>query len=142
MAQNTQRKYTYQYGSEAEAYYQALPKPNIEPKYRPKTEPRKKLDIVFGSQLCLCGLMAFMCAFVYIHMYSALVTKQGQLQMVKSEIRELKSTVSFTEAKISENLNLDYIRDRASKELGMREPAPHQIVYIQLPIQSYTIYDK
>lgn len=142
MAQDIQRKYMYQYGSEAKAYDQALPKPNIEPKYRPSTEPRKKLDVVFGFQLSLCGIMVFMSAFVYVYMYSALVTKQGQLQTIKAEIRALKSTVSLTESKISENLNLDYIRDRASRELGMREPAAHQIVYIQLPKQSYTIYDK
>jgi cell division protein FtsB len=132
----------YQYGSEAEAYYQAIPKPNIEPNHRPAVEPRKKPDVVFGFQLSLCGMMAFICAFVYIYMYSSLVTKQDELQTLKGEIRELKSAMSFTESKISENLNLDYIRNRASRELGMREPLPHQIVYIELPKQSYTVYDK
>ncbi len=141
MPQSTQRKYLYQYGSEAENYYQTLPNPRIEPEHRPSAKPHRKIDFVFGFKLSLCGMMVFICAFGYINMYSLLITKQGELQAVKSEIRELKSELSFTESKISERLNLDYIRDRASKEFGMSEPLPHQIVYIQLPKQSYTIYE-
>lgn len=142
MAQNTQRQYPYQYGSEAPNYYQPLPRPHIEPEHKPSREPKKKLDVVFGLKLSLCGMIVFACSFAYIHMYSSFVTKQTKLQFVKNEIRALKSSISFTESQISEKLNLDYIRDRASKELSMSEPLPHQIVYIQLPKQSYTLYDK
>ncbi|WP_069997550.1 hypothetical protein [Cellulosilyticum sp. I15G10I2] len=142
MALSTQTRYTYQYGSEAENYYQPLPRPHVEPEYRPAVEPQKKIDVVFGLKLSLCGMTVFVCAFVYIHMYSTLITRQGQLQTVKNEIRALRSTISLTESQISEKLNLDYIKYRASRELGMSEPLPHQIVYIQLPKQSHTIYDK
>ncbi|MDF2595140.1 MAG: hypothetical protein K0R69_1481 [Clostridia bacterium] len=142
MPQDMQKKSIYQYGSAARDYYQPLPRPSIEPDYKPVVEPRKKVDIVFGFKLSLCGMSVFICAYLYIFMYSSLITRQGELQSIKSEMRELKSTISFTESRISEKLNLDYIRDRASAELGMAEPLPHQIVYIQLPKQSHTIYDK
>ena len=54
----------------------------------------------------------------------------------------VKSAISETQATISEKLNLDYIRERAANELSMREPLPHQIVYIELPEESYTSYEK
>ena len=146
MPKTTQEKYSYQYGSEAKAYYNVLPRPNVEPSFRPEKKPsvlpRKKLDIVFGIKLSLCGMTLFACSFTYVHAYSELISKQQEIQTLKREIRETKSIVSSTQSKLSENLNLDYIRERASRELGMKEPAPHQIVYIEMPKQSYTLYEK
>ncbi len=142
MGQSAQKRYSYQYGSEAKNYYQPIPRPIIEPEYQPSVAPQKRTDVVFGLKLSLCGITIFACAFIYIYMYSSLITKQGQLQALKNDIREMKSAVSLTESQISEKLNLDHIRYRASNELGMSEPLPHQIVYIQLPKQSYTLYNQ
>lgn len=135
-------QYNYQYGTEAENFYQTIPNPQVSPKHRPLTHPKKKLDIIFGMQLSLCGITIFLCSLVYVHGYAQFITKQAQLKNIKTDIRTIKSSISLTESQISEKLNLDVIRDRASQELGMSEPLPHQIVYIQLPQTSYTIYDQ
>lgn len=140
MGKAVKRQYDYQYGSEAKEYYSAVPAPSITPSPRPKTIPQRKLDVSFALQLSACGAVLFIGSFLYLNTYAAFNMKQVELKSTKTEIRKMNSTISLTEAKISEKLNLDYIRERAANELDMSEPLPHQIVYIELPKQSYTIY--
>ncbi len=140
-------KYRYEYGSTARAYYEAiptspsrLPEQRPRPQVRPRTQP--KTDRALVVKLSVCGFFVFTCTFMYVHLYSTLATAQAELKLVKNEIRETRSSISYTQSQISEKLNLDYIRQRASKELNMAEPLPHQIVYIELPEQSHTLYNK
>lgn len=140
MASKTRRKYNYQYGSAARNYYEAVPTPVTPPSAKRKVVPKKNLDIIFISKILACGIILFIGAFSYIHMYASFNMKQTELKRMKNEIRDLKSTISLTEAKMSEKLNLEVIRERASAELGMKEPSAHQIIYIELPKQSYTSY--
>lgn len=144
MADELNKGYNYQYDSTARAYEQPVivPVPITEPLRRSRKASKKNIDINFGMQLSICGAVLFTSAFLYINSYASLRAKQDQLIDLKNDIIVLKSTISETQAKISEMLNLDYIRERAASELGMREPLPHQIVYIELPEESYTSYDK
>lgn len=143
MGEELQKQYEFQYGSEARNYYDAVPAlPDRKIQERPLPNRYKKVDVVVAVQLSLCGILIFGCSFLYVHMYSSLTTAQSELKSIKNQIRDTKSTISYTQSKISETLNLEYIRQRASKELGMGEPLPYQIVYVQLPKQSYTIHDK
>lgn len=132
--------YNYQYGSEAHAYYEAVPTPSQTPSQEPRKQPSKKLDKVLIVELSLCSLAIFCMSFAYIHTYATYNLKQRQLQSLKTETRDLKSTISLTQAKISEKLDLDYVRERATKELGMKLPEAYQIVYIELPKESHTVY--
>ncbi len=144
MANELKKGYNYQYDSTARAYEQPVisPIPINEPLRRPRKVAKKKLDVTFGMQLSICGVILFASAFLYINSYASLRAKQDQLIDLKNNRIALKSAISETQAKISEKLNLDYIRERAANELGMKEPLPHQIVYIELPEESYTSYDK
>lgn len=144
MAKEFKKGYNYQYDSTARAYEQPIisPVPSTEPLKRPRKAQKKKLDIAFGMQLSFCGIVLFTSAFLYINSYASLRAKQGQLIELKNNMIAVKSAISETQATISEKLNLDYIRERAANELGMREPLPHQIVYIELPEESYTSYEK
>ncbi len=144
MANELKRGYNYQYDSTARAYEEPAirPLPSTEPIKRVRPQTKRKLDVAFGMQLSLCGIILFSSAFLYINSYASLRQKQDELIALKNNMIAVKSAVSETEAKISEKLNLDYIRERAANELGMREPLPHQIVYFELPDVSYTSYDK
>ncbi|PHV71085.1 hypothetical protein CS063_07070 [Sporanaerobium hydrogeniformans] len=147
MEERFEQKYSYQYGSVVRNLYEAEP---ISPRKYPQQNPqpqsipqvRPNVDRVLALKLSLCGLFVFVCTFMYVHIYSTLATAQAELKTVKNQIRETRSTISYTQAHISEKLNLDYIRQRASRELGMAEPLPYQIVYVELPKQSYTLSSK
>ena len=59
--------------------------------------------------------------------------------MVKSELENLKSANAILEAELTEQLDMDFIRTEATERLGMSEPQSYQVVYIDVPKQSYTV---
>ena len=57
----------------------------------------------------------------------------------KSKLEDLKSANAILEAELTEQLDMDYIKQEATERLGMSEPQPYQVVYINVPKQSYTV---
>lgn len=146
MAKQVNSKYNYQYDSTARAYAEPLeplkvPVPGGQPKRKTKATPRSKADLAFGMQISICGLILFACALMYINSYASLRTKQKELNALKNEKIAVSNAITKVEAEMSQKLDLEYIKQRASEELGMRKPLAHQIVYIQLPEKSYTLYN-
>lgn len=134
----------YQYGSTARAYQEVAPRtlPNTKPVHQPKHQPQKSLDKAFVLKLSICGGLLFTSSLIYIGSYSKLNATQTQKKTIKNEIREIESMISLAEAKRAEKLSSDYIRERAEKELGMSLPKAHQVVYIELPKEAYTVYEQ
>lgn len=146
MAKEERMKYNYQYDSVARAYAQpvepnSIPVPG-EPKRKVRRAPRPKVDIAFGAQISICGVIVFVCSMLYVHSYSSLRAKQTQLNTLKEEKIAIANQITSIEAQMTEKLDLDYIRERATNELGMQNPAAYQIVYIDLPKKSYTTYQE
>ena len=145
MAKNTNRGYGYQYDSSARNYaVEPLrkPLPQKQPTKEEKIQTRKKIDKIFSMQISLCGITIFASAFIYVNSYATLRNSQNQLIELKSGIVQTKSDISELEARIAAELNLSNISERAQKELGMQEPLPHQIIYFELPEESYTSYER
>lgn len=61
------------------------------------------------------------------------------LRKQKSKLEDLKSTNAILEAELTEQLDMEYIKTEAMERLGMSEPQPYQVVYINVPKQSYTV---
>ncbi|MBP3887165.1 MAG: hypothetical protein J6F30_05885 [Cellulosilyticum sp.] len=144
MAKENRVKYNYQYDSVARAYAQPaepvrVPGPS-EPKRKNKIAPRHKLDVAFGVQMSLCGVALFVASMIYVHNYSQLRSKQSQLNTLKTEKITLANKITTIESEMTKKMDLDTIRERAINELGMQKPLAYQIVYIDLPEQSYTTY--
>lgn len=150
MAEKPRTSYGYQYGSEATKYgayrHNAVPKQtpryDEEPLKRPRVTPYRKVDWGFGLQLIIGGSFLFVVTFWFVHQCSALSSRQSQLKVINAEIREVKSSINNLESIIASSLNLDHIQEQAATQLGMSEPLPHQIVYIELPKESYTVYNE
>lgn len=145
MAERGKKKYNYQYESTARAYIELVeplkvPTPS-DPRRKTKVAPKKKADVAFGVQMAVCGVFLFACSMLYINSYAMLRTKQSELNALKNEKIAVANAITKVEADITKKLDLEYIRQRATDELGMRKPLAHQIVYIQLPEKSYTSYN-
>ena len=146
MAKEEKTKYGYQYDSMARAYAQpvepiSIPVPG-EPKRKTQTAPRPKVDVAFGIQMTICGVVLFTCSMLHVHSYSSLRAKQTELNNLKTEKIAVSNKITSVEAQMTKKLDLDYIRERAVNELGMQNPLPYQIVYIDLPEKSYTTYQE
>lgn len=144
MADPLRKNYQYQYGTAARDYYISapLPLPEREGEKRPKAVPKKANDFAFAFKLFLCAAALFSSVFAYVSMYASLNMKQNELKQLKNEVREAKSTINEYESIIASRLNLEHIQEVATTQLHMREPLPHQVVYIDLPENSYTVYQE
>ncbi len=144
MAKEERVKYSYQYDSVARSYAQPAEPIRIpasgEPKRKSKVASKPKVDIAFGIQMTLCGVALFAASMMYVHSYSGLRSKQSELNTLKTEKVTLANKITTVEAQMTKKMDLDVIKERAINELGMQKPLAYQIVYIDMPEQSYTTY--
>jgi len=158
---NPDRMYSktyYNYGSEAYKYY-----PEVEygkhrrrnadverkaKKTKPKRMTRNKTHYEFVKEkkgdfrICLSigTLFTFIVAFVCL--FAINTQKESEINANISELKKIEESNSVLQAEIAKNINLKEIEEIAKTKLNMQKPAPHQIVYINIPKQSYTIlYD-
>lgn len=150
MARDERKNYSYQFGSTARAYTEAVdplkvPSP-VEPAKKPgrKAKPatRRKVDVAFGIQMAICGAVLFSCSMFYIGNYAQLRINQTELKTLKDEKIMVTNAITELQAKMHEKLDLSKIEAKATNELGMTKPYAHQIVYIELPEKSYTTYEQ
>ncbi len=135
MARNTARSYQYEFDD----YY--IEQPKQQPTPRPKAIPKKKSAIpalISG----VCFFSVFSSAFAYTHLTSVLTVKQNELANLNIELQSIRSDINTIKSNIAISIDLGTIEKRANEELGMNKPAPHQIVYIDIKEESYTVYGK
>ena len=92
--------------------------------------------------MSVCGLVLFVGAFCFVSVTSDLAIKQRELKLINTELRETQSAINSVQATIAANLNLEHIQQVAKEQLNMSEPLPHQVVYLSLDQESYTVYDE
>ena len=102
-----------------------------------KAEEKESLRMFRNSFLVVfvlfAGCIAFMGMNVIVH------NAEVSLRQQKAELEDLKSVNAILEAELTEQLDMDYIRQEATERLGMSEPQPYQVVHIDVPKQSYTV---
>ncbi|MBQ2879638.1 MAG: hypothetical protein IJE27_02990 [Anaerotignum sp.] len=85
------------------------------------------------------ALVLFVGCLAFMGMHVLVDNAEVSLRRQKSELENLKSANAILEAELTEQLDMDYIRMEATERLGMSEPQSYQVVYIDVPKQSYTV---
>ena len=85
------------------------------------------------------ALVLFLGCIAFMGMHVVADNAEVSLRRQKSELESLKSANAILEAELTEQLDMDFIRTEAAERLGMSEPQPYQVVYIDVPKQSYTV---
>ena len=85
------------------------------------------------------ALVLFVGCLAFMGMNVLVDNAEVSLRRQKSELENLKSANAILEAELTEQLDMDYIRMEATERLGMSEPQSYQVVYIDVPKQSYTV---
>lgn len=91
------------------------------------------VKMVAVAFVLFAGCIAFMGMHVMVDQAEVSLRKE------KSNLEDLKSANAILEAELTEQLDMDYIKKEATERLGMSEPQPYQVVYINVPKQSYTV---
>lgn len=96
-----------------------------------------KIRLFFAVFIVFLGCLLTMCS------YAAVTRQKMQISEMREELAALQSDNRAMEAEISEQIDLTDIKRQAMTRLGMKEPQSYQIVYIDVPKQSYTVsYDE
>ena len=85
------------------------------------------------------AIVLFIGCIAFMGMHVMVDQAEVSLRREKSKLEDLKSANAILEAELTEQLDMDYIKQEATERLGMREPQPYQVVYINVPKQSYTV---
>ena len=151
MSRNAQRNYQNYYTQSnlayeiAPAYY---PKRKEEESQRVREERKRKAEEKkalrierFVHRLKLLGTLVFVFSGCILLMLSSatVVAERIALTNVKNELNELKNENNSLRAEVSQMMDLDYIGNEAENRLGMSEPQNYQLVYINVPKESYTV---
>ncbi len=138
-AQNT-------YPMQGSVAYQIQPKEEPEQVQVKKPQPKlheiraerreQKLHILY---VCAVMLLVFVGCITFMGANVIVAKQEMQIRKQKNELSAIKAQNATLEAELAEQIDLEYIKQEAMKRLGMAEPQPYQVVYIDVPKQSYTI---
>lgn len=84
-------------------------------------------------------LVLFLGCIAFVGMNVLVDNAEMSIRQQKSNLDDLKSANAILEAELTEQLDMDYIKQEATERLGMSEPQSYQVVYIDVPKQSYTV---
>jgi len=138
----------YNYSSNAYAYEPA-PKHYYNEEEELRRERAKKEKIHAETEmhrasahkvkLTAAVLVVFLGCFAMMTSYAAVTQQRMTNNALKDELAYLKTENTSLQAEISDSVDLEYIKSEAVNRLGMTEPQPYQIVYIDVPKQSYNV---
>ncbi len=93
-------------------------------------------------RVLLAVFILFAGCIVFMGMHVMVANAEIELRRQRDKLTDLKAQTTNLEAELAEQVDLDYIKKQATERLGMTEPQPYQIEYIDVPKESYTIqYD-
>ena len=96
----------------------------------------QKLKLILSVGVIFVGCITTMVV------YAQISQQRVNLSNLKNELLLLQEENNSIKADIADTINLDYVAKEAKERLGMSEPQPYQIIYIDVPKQSYTLqYD-
>lgn len=131
-------------------YGNAVPKPAYEPERRVskpqrkvshqvKKNRRKALRMSQGYVVFLgvAAILALIVCVNYIQLQSKLTSRSKNIAALQEELADMKEENSTRYNSVMDSVNLDEIREKAQKDLGMVYASPDQVVEYQSPSSDY-----
>ncbi|MBQ7084168.1 MAG: hypothetical protein IJM95_02845 [Anaerotignum sp.] len=102
-----------------------------------KAEARE--NRIASVKMIAVALVLFIGCIAFMSMNVLVDNAEVSLRQQKNDLDNLKAANAILEAEMAEQLDMDYIKQEATERLGMNEPQSYQVVYIDVPKQSYTV---
>ena len=146
---NQNRMHTGSYYTYGNVAYELQPDYNPY-RFREEEEERRKAEErlakeearenrISSVKMLGVALVLFLGCLAFMGMHVVVDNAEVSLRRQKAELESLKSANAILEAELTEQLDMDFIRTEATERLGMSEPQSYQVVYIDVPKQSYTV---
>lgn len=81
----------------------------------------------------------FLFVIMFVGIFAINTKKEAEIVANTEELKKLEANNSILQNEITKNINLEEIEKIAKNKLNMQKPEAHQIVYINIPKQSYTV---
>lgn len=129
----------YDYVTERE-YYEPRRKQSIEKKKKAK---KNKIQIVnevtvHSAKIYIPLAMVFVFAVLVVFSNAMTIEQKATISQLKDELKQIEDNNTYIETELTKNIDLKEVEKQAAQRLGMQKPANYQIVYIDVPKQSYT----
>lgn len=132
------------YSSNAVEIPLELPKRDINKPLKRNSKHKKQSvsldDVTFNSTLIICGLLMFISCMYFVNTTSSIQIKQQELKSIARQLRDTDSLINNVRAQIDAKYDVEKIESLAETHLNMRKPLPHQVVYLNIDDDSYTVY--
>lgn len=99
----------------------------------------KKERLVHRFKLSVAVLGVFSGCLVTMASYALVAEQRIENSKLSDQLIAIQNENASLQAEISDKVDLEYIEGEAVNRLGMAEPQPYQIMYIDVPKQSYTV---
>lgn len=99
----------------------------------------KRAAKVHRMKLLASMLVVFLGCLATMSSYAAVAKQRVINEKQMDELNSLKNTNNTLQGEISDSADLAYVEKEAKQKLGMTAPQNYQIVYIDVPKQSYTV---
>ncbi|MEA4816021.1 MAG: septum formation initiator family protein [Lachnospiraceae bacterium] len=107
---------------------------------RKKEEKAYSRSKVFHRMKLVCAVaFVFLGSVLTMVSYASISAQKVTINKLKSELTELKSNNKALQTEVLNQVSLENIEETAKTKLGMSQPQSYQIVYIDVPKQSYTV---
>lgn len=107
------------------------------PARRSRKQP--EVHVIHRAKLFLALAVVFVGAIVTTVSYAVVEEQKVVNQELLDELGTLQMANQALRAEVTEQMNLDFVEKEATQRLGMSEPQSYQLVYIDVPKESYTI---
>lgn len=134
-------------------YGNAVPKPAYEPERRIREPERRRKKVsrqvkknrrkalrmskAYVMFLGIAAVLALVVCVNYIQLQSGLTSRSKNIAALQEELADMKEENSTRYNSVMDSVNLEEVREKAQKELGMVYASPDQVVEYESPSSDY-----
>ena len=96
----------------------------------------------FSVHAVITFILIFVCMMAMAFAFASTAGKRTHNAGLRAQLHRQEEQNAVLASEISMKYDINRIREIAVERLGLDEPKPHQIVYITVPKQSYTLYSE
>ena len=151
MAQPHSNRYMKYYSSTSEAYdlnYLDSRRAVVRKEWRKNIYAKPKIKYIginktlFSGRAVFSIILIFICVMGLSLAFAFTTFKRSHITGLRAQLLRQEEQNAILATEISLKYDMDQIKEIAVERLGMIEPRPHQIVYIPVPRQNYSLYNE
>lgn len=118
------------------------PTEKSQPKTRKERKEALKLPGIHDMYYLKCigvGIFIFFGVVLMIMSKVSVDNVSLEVRRTREEVKNLKEINAILSAELTDEIDLNFVKEEATNRLNMSEPQSYQLFYIDVPKQSYTI---